>query len=163
LNAWTNLYETWYVYHGTWAHLNGVFHKSLPSVCVPVCVSLLSLLGNGSVKTFPGQRIYATIEEFLDASFSMRSASYQRRVRVSALAVKTTKAIFSKLYFDANSEIKILWPLSQATASNHSNAFTSTLLLSEGRAGEAWEPSYKMMLFPLPSIKCLSLLPWLFT
>jgi hypothetical protein len=32
LNAWTNLYETSYVYHGTWAHLNSVLHKSLPSV-----------------------------------------------------------------------------------------------------------------------------------
>jgi hypothetical protein len=35
-NAWTNLYETRYVYHGTWAHPNGVLHKSLPSVCVSV-------------------------------------------------------------------------------------------------------------------------------
>jgi hypothetical protein len=25
-------YETWYVYHGTWAHLNRVIYKSLPSV-----------------------------------------------------------------------------------------------------------------------------------
>jgi hypothetical protein len=50
LNAWTNLYETWYVCHGTWAHLNGVLHKSAPSVCVSVCVSLLSLRGKGSVK-----------------------------------------------------------------------------------------------------------------
>jgi hypothetical protein len=38
LNGWTNLYETWYVYHGTWVHLNGVLHKSLPSVCVSICV-----------------------------------------------------------------------------------------------------------------------------
>jgi hypothetical protein len=53
LNAWTNLYETWHVYHGNWAHLGGVLHKSLPSVCVSVCVSLLSLLGNGSVKCLP--------------------------------------------------------------------------------------------------------------
>jgi hypothetical protein len=43
------------------------------------------------------------------------------------------------------------------------NAFTFTLFLSEGRAGEAWEPSYKMMLFPLPTVKCLSLLPGRFT
>jgi hypothetical protein len=41
LNAWTNLYETWYVNHGTSAHLNGVLHKSLPSICVPVCISSL--------------------------------------------------------------------------------------------------------------------------
>jgi hypothetical protein len=34
LKAWTNHYETWCVYHGTWAHLNGVLHKTLPPVCV---------------------------------------------------------------------------------------------------------------------------------
>jgi hypothetical protein len=62
-----------------------------------------------------------------------------------------------------NLKSKFRGPLSQATASKHSNAFTFTLLLSEGRAGEAWEPSYKMMLFPFPTIKCLSLLPGLFT
>jgi hypothetical protein len=41
------------VRHGTWLHLNDVHHKSLPLVCVSVCVSLLSLKGNGSVKYFP--------------------------------------------------------------------------------------------------------------
>jgi hypothetical protein len=50
LNAWTNLYETWYIYNCNWANLNGVLHKSLLSVCVSLCVSLLSLLGNDSVK-----------------------------------------------------------------------------------------------------------------
>jgi hypothetical protein len=35
-NAWSSVYESWYVYHGTWPHLNGVLHKSLPSVCVSV-------------------------------------------------------------------------------------------------------------------------------
>jgi hypothetical protein len=39
LNAWTNLYETWYVCHGTWAHVNGVLHKSFPYVFMSVCVS----------------------------------------------------------------------------------------------------------------------------
>jgi hypothetical protein len=56
LNSWTNLYETWYVYHGTWAHLNDVLHKSLhQSVCVCVCmfVFLLMLQGNGLVKCTP--------------------------------------------------------------------------------------------------------------
>jgi hypothetical protein len=38
LNAWANLYEIWYVYHGTWAHLNCILHKSLTSVCTSVCV-----------------------------------------------------------------------------------------------------------------------------
>jgi hypothetical protein len=31
-NAWTNLHESWYVYHATWSHLNGIHHTSLPSV-----------------------------------------------------------------------------------------------------------------------------------
>jgi hypothetical protein len=39
MNSWTNPHETWYVFHGTWAHLNGVLHKSLPSVCVSVRAS----------------------------------------------------------------------------------------------------------------------------
>jgi hypothetical protein len=39
LNAWTSLYKTWCAYHGTWAHLNSILHKCLPSVCVFVCVS----------------------------------------------------------------------------------------------------------------------------
>jgi hypothetical protein len=41
LNAWTNFYETWYVYHGTSAHLNGVIRKYLPSIFVSVFVSPL--------------------------------------------------------------------------------------------------------------------------
>jgi hypothetical protein len=61
------------------------------------------------------------------------------------------------------SEIKILPPLSQATASNCSKAFTFSLLLPGGPAAETWEPSYKMMLFPLPTIKRLFLFPGLFT
>jgi hypothetical protein len=56
-------------------HLKGMFHKSFQSVCVSVCISLLSLQGNGSVKrillfgarqrpvsTFQFQRVEATIE-----------------------------------------------------------------------------------------------------
>jgi hypothetical protein len=66
LNAWTNLYETWYAYHGTLAHLNGVLPKSIPTICVSVCVILLSLLDNGSVNTFPLQRIHSTAGQVLD-------------------------------------------------------------------------------------------------
>jgi hypothetical protein len=121
-NAWTNLYETWYEYHGNWAHLNSVLHKSLPLVCVSVCVSLLSLQGNCSVKCIPhfvakqclgkhvpavtntcnsrrivehvavclciplsllGNNLVKTFprnKKLLEASFSMRSMSYQRDV-----------------------------------------------------------------------------------
>jgi hypothetical protein len=80
LNGWTNLYETWYIYHGTWAHFNGMFRKSLPSVCVSVCLSLLSLLG----KHIPAAMNTHAIElQLLDASFYMRSV----RVRESTLLV----------------------------------------------------------------------------
>jgi hypothetical protein len=40
-------FETLYVYHGTWAHLNGLLHKSLHQ---SACLSLFSLLCRGSVK-----------------------------------------------------------------------------------------------------------------
>jgi hypothetical protein len=44
----------------------------------------------------------------------------------------------------------------------HHNVFTFTLFLQEGRAGVAWEPSNKMMLFlPPRKIKCLSLHPFI--
>jgi hypothetical protein len=49
-----------YIYHGTWAHFNGGLPKSLPSLCMYVYT--LSLLGNGSVKTLPRQRIHTIIE-----------------------------------------------------------------------------------------------------
>jgi hypothetical protein len=55
-----------------------VFHKFFPSVCVSARASLLSLLGKGSVNTFPRQRIHATIKELLDALSYMRSVSYQK-------------------------------------------------------------------------------------
>jgi hypothetical protein len=49
--------------------------------------------------------------------------------------------------------------LSEATPYHH-NVFTFTLFLPQGRAGVAWEPSNKMMLFlPPRKIKCLSLHP----
>jgi hypothetical protein len=40
--AWTNLYETWYVYYGIWTHVNGVLHKFLLSVCV--CMFILHVV-----------------------------------------------------------------------------------------------------------------------
>jgi hypothetical protein len=35
----TNLYETWYVYHGTSAHLKGVLYKYPLPIILCVCVS----------------------------------------------------------------------------------------------------------------------------
>jgi hypothetical protein len=49
--------------------------------------------------------------------------------------------------------------VSEATPYHH-NVFTFTLFLQEGRAGVAWGPSSKMILFlPPRKIKCLSLHP----
>jgi hypothetical protein len=52
-------------------------NPSHPSVSV--CVSFLTSLRKRSVKTLPQQRTHATIEELLDASFSMRSLTYERK------------------------------------------------------------------------------------
>jgi hypothetical protein len=52
--TWTNVYETWYVYHSTSPRLKGVIHKSLPSICM--YVYLITLLGNGSA--LPRERIH---------------------------------------------------------------------------------------------------------
>jgi hypothetical protein len=66
LNAWTNLYETWYVCHGTWTHLNGVPPISL---CVCLCIPLLLLLTNGSVNTFLRQLIQKQQKNSLTVRF----------------------------------------------------------------------------------------------
>jgi hypothetical protein len=47
-------------YRGTRAQLNGVLHWSLPTVCMSVGVSAISLLGNGSVYTFLLHQIQET-------------------------------------------------------------------------------------------------------
>jgi hypothetical protein len=57
-----------------------------------------------------------------------------------------------------NQKFKI--PLSVWSHPYHHNFVTFTLFLPEGRAGVAWEPSNKMMLFlRARKIKCLSLHP----
>jgi hypothetical protein len=47
--------------------------------------------------------------------------------------------------------------MSQATACNNHNDFTFILVLTEGREGEVWELSNKMMPFLPPHKKSLSL------
>jgi hypothetical protein len=72
LNALTNLYETWYVCHMSKISSN--------SPCICMCIPLF-LLGKRSVKTLPqAKNTLSTIQEFLNASFSMRSVSYQNKV-----------------------------------------------------------------------------------
>jgi hypothetical protein len=66
-------------YHGTWAHLNGVLNKSLPSIWVSVCVSCTVARQRLGKNVTVATNTHATIE-LLDASFSVRSVSYQRKV-----------------------------------------------------------------------------------
>jgi hypothetical protein len=58
----------------TWAHLNGVLHKSLPSVWVPVCTT------PHLCKATPRQTNTRNNRRIVDAWYSMRSVSYQRKV-----------------------------------------------------------------------------------
>jgi hypothetical protein len=92
-NVWTNLYETWYV--STWAHLNGLYKKIPPiSMCLymypsnvvrqrlsknPLIVDRQRLGGNFTAVT----NTYATIEELMNASFSMRPEWYLGKWAVS--------------------------------------------------------------------------------
>jgi hypothetical protein len=77
LNDWANPYEISYVYHDTWVHLNGIFHKSLPSVYVFVYAFPYAarqwLVKNVTEAT----NTHATIEELLEESSSIRSMSCQ--------------------------------------------------------------------------------------
>jgi hypothetical protein len=67
-------------------------------MCIP-----LSLLGNGSVKTLPRQRRHAMREELLEASFSMRSMLYQRKVAVQIFP----ELLVSKQGQQAKNEIRM--------------------------------------------------------
>jgi hypothetical protein len=72
LNAWTNLYETWYAYHGNWA-ISVVYpiNSSHQSVCLylyPLIIARQRLGKNVTAVT----KTQATIEELLEAPFPMR-------------------------------------------------------------------------------------------
>jgi hypothetical protein len=83
LNVCTNLYETWYVCRGTWAHLNGVLHKSLWSVCVSLCVPPIVARQRLGKNVTAATTTYATIKELLNESCT-RSVSYQRVYAISS-------------------------------------------------------------------------------
>jgi hypothetical protein len=81
LNGWTNRYVCT-EYNGTWAHLNGALHKSFPSVYVclyeyPHVVVRQRLSKNVTAAT----NTQAKSQELLDASYSLRYVSYQRKIR----------------------------------------------------------------------------------
>jgi hypothetical protein len=73
--------------------------------------------------------------------------------KLNPISVKVTRFFFQNYNSTLIQKIKIPRPLSQVSASNRSNIFTFTLISSEGRAGETWEPSNKSMLFIPPHIE----------
>jgi hypothetical protein len=68
-----------YVYHCTWAYLNGVLHKCLSSVCLSLSVSPIDARKRLSNDVTAAKNTHATIKELLDALFSMRSVTYQKK------------------------------------------------------------------------------------
>jgi hypothetical protein len=98
----------WYVYHGTWAHLNGVLNISFTSVCIytmyPLTVARQRLRQNPPIVAMQrfGKEVTAatntktTIEELLDVSISMRSVSYQGKRRL----VLPRTCLYFKIYKD---------------------------------------------------------------
>jgi hypothetical protein len=84
-------YETWYVYHDTWARFKGVLHKPLPSFCVSICASpiisrqLLCKNPPTVARWQLSKNITATMntyttKELLELSFYMWSMLYQGKV-----------------------------------------------------------------------------------
>jgi hypothetical protein len=79
LNAWINLYETWCVCHNIEPILTTYFiNSSHQSVCLYVCLPIIAR--QRTDKRVRTETIHATIEGFMDASFSIRSVLYQRKV-----------------------------------------------------------------------------------
>jgi hypothetical protein len=71
LNNSTTLYETWYVYHGTRAHLDGVLHKFFPSFCVSVYESPIVARQRLGKNIATATNTHAAIEEVFKTSFSV--------------------------------------------------------------------------------------------
>jgi hypothetical protein len=57
-----------------------VYRSHYDKAMAQLSVSFLSVLGRGSVNTFLWKRVSETVEDFFDASFSVRFMFYQRTV-----------------------------------------------------------------------------------
>jgi hypothetical protein len=74
------------------------------------------------------------------ACFSCSPINLSSR-KLSPFVYKGTKLISRLPNSTLIKKIKAPWPMFQVTASNHCNLFTFILVLTEGQAGKAWEPS----------------------
>jgi hypothetical protein len=67
-------------YHGTWVHLNGVFHISVSSTCVSVVYPPIVVTQRLRKTVTAATNTDTTIEELLDASSSTWSVTYQGKI-----------------------------------------------------------------------------------
>jgi hypothetical protein len=77
-NVWTNLLKLAMHIMAPETSQRPASYISPLSLCLYMYT--LSLLGNSLVKTLPRQWIYTTMDGLLEASFYIRSVSYERRV-----------------------------------------------------------------------------------
>jgi hypothetical protein len=112
LNTWTKLYKT---YHDTWVHLSTVLFISLPSVYVSVCVSLQSLLGNGSVKMLQRQWILKVTIIIWRIVFCTIHVGWKESMR---LDLRRTFCLTMKSF--------IMWSVQSVTSRIQMRCFTSS-------------------------------------
>jgi hypothetical protein len=83
--------------------------------------------------------------------------------KLSSIAVKPTKIIFQNYTSTLIHKIKILWPLSQATASNQRNVIISFCSCQKDERARPGSRLTKWCSFSLPTMMCLSFIPRLST
>jgi hypothetical protein len=110
------------------------------SLCVYMCIHL-SLLGNGSVKTLPRQRIHATIE-LLGSSFSLRFVSYQKS---GQLVLPRTWLVFRRFSHEETKHVSYIGEFEML------NAF-SGLAFVFIEVSDAYRTDTNIMIFALRSV-----------
>jgi hypothetical protein len=85
------IYETWYVYHGSWVYLNGLPHKSLPQDCM--YIPWLSFQGNGTVKCIPPFGARQRFRKHVPATMTTRSSRIVGPVVLYAVRVLLKESV----------------------------------------------------------------------
>jgi hypothetical protein len=96
---WTNLYESWYVYRGTWANLTPcLIYLFLPSAYVCVCVSLLSLWGRDQVKSISALITRQRLRKHIPAAANTRNNRIVGRVVFCAFLDLSKESLWVSMY-----------------------------------------------------------------